>query len=1054
MPDLNIHYSCVVDNDPKFLLQTHIFIHSLLALGISPEAIFINFVFDDEKVIKSFADKGVNVSVYSKFGDKKYCNKLVQFSNKDLLNCDYIFLCDCDIGFVKSLDALAKSNRNNIIGKVVDAANPPLPLLQSVFDHYDKNIGNVVDVHGGQSSVFNVNGGFIGFPVALFKSFGERWKHYALDMLNNPNLVEQLGNYSKHIDQISFSLAASEFKAFKNIDARFNFPIHSTAFVDLNKPLANDIHCIHYHDCFTPIGLIKKVNNTQVDSYIEQLNKTISVNFDNKLFWNFRYKYFPELGSGQGSRGEVKEQKRQLLYEFSIERFKSVLDIGCGDGETLQGLNIQNYTGVDISQAAIEQHKAKRETGRFIHAESALHLPKNVVGDLTLCFEVLIHQPTIEDFDATLSKVVAATSKRLIISGYESAQYLDKSHMCFFHRPLKDALINSGKFKTVTKVANYHNLAVYVADTNNENEAQKGQLMLDNKVLVCTGFHRSATSATANYLYDAGLPLGQNLMPGAVSNPKGHYEDLGAVKLHDEQLEQSATNWQFNDESQLQTTPGFLNTYVTMRNKQVAHWGVKDPRACLFLNEWHKALDGTGCFLFVARHWSSCIESLLHRHSKDFAHNTPNLNADNAGMKFWFKPELSAKMWLSYNQRIINFVKANKNVSLIITQRALFEGAPLIQTLNTRFGFDLDATVSSPFDADLLRDEANERIFFGLSSALQCQLNTMWSELLALATFKSDDEAPRIVKTQVNADLFDKVEQKILSLSLPYALSDQVSQNSLLNQGSGLLTREQLGWLTKLKTATDSVTVQKILDSAQAATLKGINITDWLPELQAKFDLDANALLAAAKLLARTKHYSDAINMFKTVVSLGVYYPYIDFMTAQCYESLALAGSKLELNIYLQKAEYFYRKALKANPNNAGFYVGYAQFLVFMDRSTEAKPLFEAAFEKSPNQPQVIIAYSRFLESIDDLNMALTIVGSLSKQNDNPALKAAWLRLKLKQDTKSGKLIYADKVKSQLKDKDLLAWLSQTCFLINAKSAETDFIIRCLGHWDAVDISK
>lgn len=227
-----------------------------------------------------------------------------------------------------------------------------------------------------------------------------------------------------------------------------------------------------------------------------------------------------------------------------------------------------------------------------------------------------------------------------------------------------------------------------------------------------------------------------------------------------------------------------------------------------------------------------------------------------------------------------------------------------------------------------------------------------------------------------------------------------------------------------------------------------------MPELQGKFDLDANVLLAAAKLLARTKHYSDAINMFKTVVSFGVYYPYIDFMTAQCYESLALAGSKLELNTYLQKTEYFYKKALKANPNNAGFYVGYAQFLVFMDRSTEAKPLFEAAFEKSPNQPQVIIAYSRFLESIDDLNMALTIVGSLSKQNDNPALKAAWLRLKLKQDTKSGKLIYADKVKSQLKDKDLLAWLSQTCFLINAKSAETDFIIRSLGHWDAVDISK
>ena len=30
---------------------------------------------------------------------------------------------------------------------------------------------------------------------------------------------------------------------------------------------------------------------------------------------------------------------------------------------------------------------------------------------------------------------------------------------------------------------------------------------LNKPTLVCTGFHRSATSATANYLFDAGLNL-------------------------------------------------------------------------------------------------------------------------------------------------------------------------------------------------------------------------------------------------------------------------------------------------------------------------------------------------------------------------------------------------------------------------------------------------------------------------------------------------------------------------------------------------------------------
>ena len=55
------------------------------------------------------------------------------------------------------------------------------------------------------------------------------------------------------------------------------------------------------------------------------------------------------------------------------------------------------------------------------------------------------------------------------------------------------------------------------------------------KALICTGFHRSATSATANWLFDAGLDLGRNLMTGSISNAKGHYEDIDAVTIHDQQ---------------------------------------------------------------------------------------------------------------------------------------------------------------------------------------------------------------------------------------------------------------------------------------------------------------------------------------------------------------------------------------------------------------------------------------------------------------------------------------------------------------------------------------
>ncbi len=78
-----------------------------------------------------------------------------------------------------------------------------------------------------------------------------------------------------------------------------------------------------------------------------------------------------------------------------------------------------------------------------------------------------------------------------------------------------------------------------------------GQSLNDNKVLLCTGFHRSATSATANYLANAGLNMGTRLMGGGIANKGGHYEDWHVVNLHDKWLALSNTNWQFCDEVSL-----------------------------------------------------------------------------------------------------------------------------------------------------------------------------------------------------------------------------------------------------------------------------------------------------------------------------------------------------------------------------------------------------------------------------------------------------------------------------------------------------------------------
>lgn len=566
-----------------------------------------------------------------------------------------------------------------------------------------------------------------------------------------------------------------------------------------------------------------------------------------------------------------------------------------------------------------------------------------------------------------------------------------------------------------------------------------------NRALLIAGFHRSATSATANYLYNAGLPLGQNLMPGGISNPKGHYEDIEAVKLHDEQLMASGTSWQFYDEVALVSSPNSIAAYVAQRNTQAPQWGVKDPRACLFLDEWQSTLAENGRFLFIARHWASCAESLLHRHSREFAHQLPNLSADNAGLQFWRQPQLAVKMWLSYNLRIINFVKANPNVCLVVTQRALFEGAPLIETLNAKFGFNLNVNIDTPFDANLLRDSASERVLSGLSTALIGQLNAVWAELLALASFKSADEAVSVVNTEVDIDLFGKVTAQIVN-------SASLKVNALLassaSQSFSPIDKRRLDWPNKLLASTNAAAVQAFLDRAQDADVEASLISQWLPQLCSRYYLNANVLLAAAKLLMRVKCHAEVLSLLEAVVALGLYYPFIDFMMAQCFESQCSTCSSLQRAMLLNKADFFYKKALNANPNNANFYIGYAKFLLSNHRSDEAGKYFAFAFEKGPEQVGVVTAYTTFLESTGCLQQAIEVLARFNEQKDDTTIKMHLQRFKFKQDYASGKLDYVDMVKRKVQDKDLTVWLSATCAMIDAKAAEEDFIIRCLNHWD------
>ena len=120
--------------------------------------------------------------------------------------------------------------------------------------------------------------------------------------------------------------------------------------------------------------------------------------------------------------------------------------------------------------------------------------------------------------------------------------------------------------------------------------------------VLCLGFHRVLSSGVANWLHHAGLNMGQCLMPPAVSNPEGHYEDMAGVDLHDRLLQMNGTQWRFHDEVPFEAACrlDLLARYVQRRDVIVGGpWGAKDPRACLFADAWCRVLGERGRYLVL-----------------------------------------------------------------------------------------------------------------------------------------------------------------------------------------------------------------------------------------------------------------------------------------------------------------------------------------------------------------------------------------------------------------------------------------------------------------------
>ncbi|MFN9370090.1 MAG: sulfotransferase family protein [Planctomycetia bacterium] len=171
--------------------------------------------------------------------------------------------------------------------------------------------------------------------------------------------------------------------------------------------------------------------------------------------------------------------------------------------------------------------------------------------------------------------------------------------------------------------------------------------------LVITGMHRSGTSLATSLLSAAGVHVGDTLMGPGRGNPRGYFEDLEFVTLHEQMLAANGTSREGYTCQEALTVPGPLRAaavaLLARRRWSGRAWGWKDPRTTLFLDFWADLLPEAH-FLFVIRPPWEVVDSLFRRGDDAFAIN----------------PQLAIDLWVAYNRRIRDFVRADPDRCLVV----------------------------------------------------------------------------------------------------------------------------------------------------------------------------------------------------------------------------------------------------------------------------------------------------------------------------------------------------------------------------------------------------
>jgi len=173
-----------------------------------------------------------------------------------------------------------------------------------------------------------------------------------------------------------------------------------------------------------------------------------------KNYWEGRYK--SGGNSGDGSYNNLAKFKADIINSFVVKnKIKSILEIGCGDGNQLKLFNFKKYKGLDVSSSAIKLCNEIYKNDKSKSFDLLENMTDNKF-DMVMSLDVIYHLVENDVYENYMKSLFKSSSNYVII--YSSNFEHDSSHGLVEHvkhRKFTDWIDkNIIDFKFVDKVLN------------------------------------------------------------------------------------------------------------------------------------------------------------------------------------------------------------------------------------------------------------------------------------------------------------------------------------------------------------------------------------------------------------------------------------------------------------------------------------------------------------------------------------------------------------------------------------------------------------------------